>query len=316
MPAPADISKIKVHLKLSVARLRLLQQKKVALSKQARRELALQLIPQGKLQSARIRVENIIADDIYVELLEILELYCELVLARIGLLDGLHLGSKSTAASVTGVAETGVGAHGGLEEAIFSLMYAAPRVDVKELVELRRMLVQRYGKQFDQDLNASATAAETTGGGPGSESKVSEKVLGKLRFAVPDAQLVTSYLREIARAYGVDFHNGDTPPESVNDDDEQPGHGQAERVPLANPALVADQEALPGLPSTPGSKAVASVSLPSPSTENPTPRLIVPKDAAPSAAKIPKPNGTQGTSSMDDQSFDALMSRFEKLKRG
>ncbi|ORY77779.1 regulator of Vps4 activity in the MVB pathway-domain-containing protein, partial [Protomyces lactucae-debilis] len=197
MPAPADLAKIKVNLKLSVSRLRLLQQKKVALSKQARRELALQLIPQGKIQSARIRVENIIADDIYVELLEVLELYCELLLARIG------------------VVESSGGAHGGLEEALYSLMYAAPRVDVKELTELRRLLIQRYGKAFDQELTASATAAETMGGGPGSESKVSEKVLGKLRFAVPDAQLVTSYLREIARAYGVDFHNGDTPPGSV-----------------------------------------------------------------------------------------------------
>jgi len=44
-------------------------------------------IQQGKSESAKIRVENIIREDINVELLEILELYCELLLARIGLMD-------------------------------------------------------------------------------------------------------------------------------------------------------------------------------------------------------------------------------------
>jgi vacuolar protein sorting-associated protein IST1 len=46
-----------------------------------------QLLETGKEQSARIRVENIIREDLNVELLEILELYCELLLARIGLLE-------------------------------------------------------------------------------------------------------------------------------------------------------------------------------------------------------------------------------------
>ena len=77
---------ILVQLKMSVNRLRLMQQKQTALSKQARRELA-QLLEQSKEESARIRVENIIREDIFVEMLEILELYCELLLARFGLLE-------------------------------------------------------------------------------------------------------------------------------------------------------------------------------------------------------------------------------------
>lgn len=78
-----------VQLKLSVNRLRLMQQKQTALAKQARRELA-QLLDQGKEESARIRVENIIREDLFVEMLEILELYCELLLARFGLLEQMY----------------------------------------------------------------------------------------------------------------------------------------------------------------------------------------------------------------------------------
>lgn len=80
-------SKLKMSLKLAVRRLRAVQDKKTALSKIARREMA-QLLDQGKEESAKIRVENIIREDISVELMEILELYCELLLARIGLLEG------------------------------------------------------------------------------------------------------------------------------------------------------------------------------------------------------------------------------------
>jgi vacuolar protein sorting-associated protein IST1 len=79
-------SKLKVALKLSISRLRMAQQKETALSKVARREMA-QLLEVGKEESARIRVENIIRQDISVELMEILELYCELLLARIGLME-------------------------------------------------------------------------------------------------------------------------------------------------------------------------------------------------------------------------------------
>ena len=66
-----------------------MQQKQTALAKQARRELA-QLLEQGKEESAKIRVENIIREDLFVEMLEILELYCELLLARFGLLEQMY----------------------------------------------------------------------------------------------------------------------------------------------------------------------------------------------------------------------------------
>jgi vacuolar protein sorting-associated protein IST1 len=64
----------------------MLQGKKASLNQQSRREIAT-LLEKGKVQSARIRVEHIIRDDLLQEALESLELYCDLILARFGLLD-------------------------------------------------------------------------------------------------------------------------------------------------------------------------------------------------------------------------------------
>lgn len=95
-----------VYVRLGVQRLRTLQEKKTAQAKAARRDIAL-LIEKGKIETARIKVENskdtrpaaassrrhihhlfaVINEDVYVELLELLELYCELLLARFGVLD-------------------------------------------------------------------------------------------------------------------------------------------------------------------------------------------------------------------------------------
>lgn len=64
----------------------MVQKRDEALAKTQRRAMA-QLLEQGKIDSARIRVENIIRSDIITELHEMLELYCELLLARAGLVD-------------------------------------------------------------------------------------------------------------------------------------------------------------------------------------------------------------------------------------
>jgi vacuolar protein sorting-associated protein IST1 len=96
-----------------VQRLRTIQEKKESLAKAARRDIAT-LIERGKLETARIKVESIIHDDIHVELLEILELYCELLTARFGLLD-------------TPAKEPDPGVY----EAVCAIIHAAPRTELK-----------------------------------------------------------------------------------------------------------------------------------------------------------------------------------------
>lgn len=85
-------------------RLRTLQEKKEAQAKAARRDIAT-LLERGKAETARIKVESsnsyfrlisvsisyrtllVINEDIHLELLELLELYCELLIARFGLVE-------------------------------------------------------------------------------------------------------------------------------------------------------------------------------------------------------------------------------------
>ncbi|KKA27817.1 hypothetical protein TD95_003916 [Thielaviopsis punctulata] len=174
------ITKIKVQLKLAIARLRMVQKRDEALSKTNRRSMA-QLLEQGKVESARIRVENIIRTDILTELHELLELYCELLLARAGLFEG------------SGPCDPG------LEEAVKSLIYAAPKTEIKELQTVRALLAERFGKEF------VLAATENVGGG------VSDKVVRKLQVVPPREELVQGYLEEIAHAYGVAWPHRETP---------------------------------------------------------------------------------------------------------
>ena len=80
-------TRTKIQLKLAIQRSRMLQEKKAALHKKVRLEIA-ELVERHKLESARVKTESLIMDDIHLELLELLELYCETLYARFGLLEG------------------------------------------------------------------------------------------------------------------------------------------------------------------------------------------------------------------------------------
>ncbi|KAJ6145647.1 hypothetical protein N7470_009542 [Penicillium chermesinum] len=97
MPPSAQTTRLVSTLRLLIPRLRLLQKKDTASSVVQRRELS-QLLSEGREASARIRVENVIATDIAVEVMEMVELYCELLLARANVLDQLAFGEKGTRA--------------------------------------------------------------------------------------------------------------------------------------------------------------------------------------------------------------------------
>ena len=77
--------KLTTNLRLSVNRLKLLEKKKTELAIKARREISEYLVA-AKEDRARIRVEHIIREDYLVEAMEIIEMYCDLLLARMGLI--------------------------------------------------------------------------------------------------------------------------------------------------------------------------------------------------------------------------------------
>ncbi|PVI07430.1 DUF292-domain-containing protein [Periconia macrospinosa] len=303
-PVAPLVTRLKVQLKLSISRLRMVQQKDTAKAKQQRREMA-HLLEANKVQSARIRVENIIRSDITTELHEILELYCELLLARSQLLDPPVLPG--------GGAPTQIPLDPALEEAVRSIIYAAPRTDIKELHAVRALLVEKFGKDV--------ALASLEGEG------VAEKVIKKLRVETPKEELVDAYLTEIARFYGVPFGEEET----LDEDDDEPSGGVAEEADgEIEPAL----EAEPGkaklskedeeeelVKATPpkkfGPQSPLRVVPPSPSTDNVAPKLKLPGSAAAKLNKteIKKPTKKDDGPGGKIPDVDELAKRFAQLKR-
>jgi vacuolar protein sorting-associated protein IST1 len=303
------INKVKVQLKLSISRLRMVQQKDTALAKQQRRDMA-GLLDIGKIESAKIRVENIIRSDLHTELLEILELYCELLIARVGLLEAKECDP-------------------GLEEAVQSIIFAAPKIEgVKELTTVRQLLAEKFGKDF------TLRAVEN------SDGKIPKRVLDRLKVEPPAGELVEAYLEAIADAYNVDYPpgikakraadeeerlNGRPDNDIVDgDDDDEPSGGQKIKsleVPLSNEEL---SRATPPRDLGPGSPV--AVMPPSPSTDNVRPKIHLPgppeltpskkmADAALKKKVTTAASTTSGGPGGKIPDVDELSRRFAQLKR-
>ncbi|ODV70245.1 DUF292-domain-containing protein [Hyphopichia burtonii NRRL Y-1933] len=216
-------TRLKTSLKMAISKLKFIQDKKSAINKQQRRQLAT-LLSQGKESSAKIRVENIIRDDIYVELLEYLELYCELLLARVAIiLDTNRSGVDPS-----------------LKEAILSVVYSAPHSELKELSGLREIFVAKYGAEFGKSV------IENT-----NDEYVPAKIVKRCQVEPPSELLVDLYLCEIAKAYeapysGLKIEEVIEESNDIDDDDDSPSGGQKEanlETPLAaDPADVSNTQ--------------------------------------------------------------------------
>lgn len=193
---PLNPTRVKTTLKMAISKLKFLQEKKTALTKQQRRQLA-DLLGAGKESSAKIRVENIIRDDIYIELLEYCELYCELLLARILLI----LDSQRPTVDA------------GLKEAILLVIYSSHHTEIKELVMLSDMLRVKYGHEFVANVMANTD-----------NEYVPEKIVKRCGIEPPSDVLVDLYLTEIARAYevpysGLEKYQNEAADDGSDDDD-------------------------------------------------------------------------------------------------
>ena len=158
-----------------------------------------------------------------------------------------------------------------------SLIYAAPRTEVKELHTVRQLLGEKFGKEF------ALAASENRDG------KVAARVLERLRVEPPKRELVEAYLSTIAEAYGVDWPAGRKSKDADEDedgnedddddgDDDNPSGGQkvkaleaplsTEELSKATPPRRLDQGA--------GPKSPVSVMPPSPRTDNVAPKVRLP----------------------------------------
>ncbi|BGP38551.1 Vacuolar protein sorting-associated protein ist1 [Rhodotorula kratochvilovae] len=283
-------ARARIQLKLAVQRVRLLAQKRTQLAKSTRREVAA-LLERGKVESARIKVEGLLSEDLYVELLEVLELYCELLLARFGLLETIKEIDP------------------GVQEAVAGVIYAAPRTELKELHVLREMLMSKGGRDF------AIACIENE------EGIVPERVTSKLVVQTPAPELVDLYLYEIAKAYAVEWR-----PEGFPDPNAPPvvKPPAATAVPTALDASGASASthsngaAPPATPTKAPSISPFDTDLPltppvDPSKANNA--TVVRTNLTAAAAGAAPPIVPPAPPAKEEDAFEALQKRFAELKR-
>jgi len=222
------------------------------------------------VETARIKVESLIHEDVHVELLELLELYCEMLLARFGLLD------QSTQEPDVGV-----------KESVCSIIYAAPRTELKELHILRDILMHKYGREF------SVAVMENR------DNCVSERVMRKLDVSTPSADLVDGYLHEIAKGYSINWsppRTEGTVKQQIGNKDSHPDTEQGSI--LIDQAKVNDTDAAIDPPDQ----------LPPEDDTKTTKDLTKPPPYAPTKAFSPG-------SDIPQDDFDSLAKRFAALKK-
>ncbi|XP_045149572.1 IST1 homolog isoform X2 [Echinops telfairi] len=124
--------RLRVNLQLASTRLKLLEKKKTEQTQKARKEIA-DYLASGKDERARVRVEHVIREDYLVEAMEILRLYCDLLLARFSLMQATkELDS-------------------GLAESVSTLIWAAPRLQ-SEVPELKTLMCKLNMDMLPQGL--------------------------------------------------------------------------------------------------------------------------------------------------------------------
>lgn len=169
-------SKCKTLLKLTIPRIKLLRNRREIHIKQMRRDIA-KLLETGQEATARIRVEHIIREEKMMAAQEIIELFCELVVVRLPIIEAQRECPLD------------------LKEAISSLCFAAPRcADLPELIQVQMAFAAKYGKEF------VAAATELM-----PECGVNRQLIEHLSVRAPAPDVKLNLLKEIAEEHELDW---------------------------------------------------------------------------------------------------------------
>ena len=172
-----DASHLKASLRMGMARIKIQQNKIVNAVKIQRRAIA-ELMVLGKLDSARVKVESLIREDVSLGGLEALLLFCDLIVSRSQTL--------TTGAPDSPPPE--------LKEAIASIIWVSGRLsNIAELVAARGQFKRRFGSQFVQRCIDNE------------EYAVSDTIIEKLGMGVPTQEICMEYLGGIGLEFDVEF---------------------------------------------------------------------------------------------------------------
>ncbi|XP_061526515.1 IST1 homolog isoform X2 [Phycodurus eques] len=293
--------RLRVNLRLVINRLKLLEKKKTELAQKARKEIS-DYLSSGKDERARIRVEHIIREDYMVEAMEILELYCDLLLTRFGLIQSMKELDP------------------GLQEAVSTLIWAAPRLqsEVTELKLVSDQLCAKYSKEYGKLCRTNQIGT------------VNERLMHKLSVEAPPKILVERYLIEIAKNYNVPYEpdamvrpevsHGEADLIDVNNDKKSGGGGggggfTAPVMPMPMPMPMH----MPTPFNYPAPKVIDDIKNSLPSQATGPSSQIYDNNSLPELPSVPDtlpatPFGRNTTTS-EDIDFDDLTRRFEELKK-
>ncbi|KAJ4833382.1 hypothetical protein Tsubulata_032957 [Turnera subulata] len=167
-------SKCKTAAKMAVARIKLLRNKREAVVRQMRRDIA-SLLKSGQDATARIRVEHVIREQNVLAANEFIELFCDLIVARITII------AKQRACPAD------------LKKGIASLIFAYPRCsEIPELLALRKIFEKKYGRDF---VSAAVDLRRNAG----------VKSHDKLSVRTPSGEVKLKVMKEIAKEYQIEW---------------------------------------------------------------------------------------------------------------
>ncbi|XP_052730782.1 uncharacterized protein LOC108326531 isoform X1 [Vigna angularis] len=185
-------TRCKTCLNLAISRIKLLQNKRDVQLKQMCKEIS-QFLQAGQEAIARIRVEHIIREQNIWAAYEILELFCEFVLARVPIIEN----QRGSALSLTHYLWE---CPSELREAIASIIFAAPRCsDVPDLLHIKNLFTTKYGKEF---VSAASELRPDSG--------VNRTIIEKLSVTAPSGEVKLKVLREIAEEYNIAWDSSKT----------------------------------------------------------------------------------------------------------
>lgn len=157
-----------------------------------RRDIAM-LLESRQDATARIRVEHVIREQNIMAANELIELFCELVVARLSII------AKQRECPAD------------LKEGISSLIFAAPRCsEIPELLSIRDVFQKKYGKDF---VSAATDLRPNAG--------VNRMLIEKLSVKTPAGEIKMKVLKEIAKEYQVEWDTTESETELLKPPEER-----------------------------------------------------------------------------------------------
>ncbi|XP_057998214.1 uncharacterized protein LOC110659061 isoform X2 [Hevea brasiliensis] len=174
-------SKCKTAATMAVARKKLLRKKREVVVRQMRRDIAM-LLQSGQDATARIRVEHVIREQNVLAANEFIELFCELVVARLTII------AKQRECPAD------------LKEGIASLVFASPRCsEIPELMAMRKIFEKKYGKDF---VSAAIDLRPNCG--------VNRMLIDKLSVRTPTGEVKLKVMKEIAKEHQIEWDTAES----------------------------------------------------------------------------------------------------------